>query len=67
MKIRPLAGKPAEPSMLVNVTDKDGIAPALLAAEMTAKTGADPGEIYRELIGEFGEPANAAAGSRSRN
>ncbi len=38
-------------------TDKDGIIPALLAAEMTAKTGRDPGEIYRELTDEFGDPA----------
>jgi phosphoglucomutase len=37
-------------------TDKDGIIPALLAAEITAKTGKDPGEIYRDLISEFGEP-----------
>ncbi len=37
-------------------TDKDGIVPALLAAEITARTGRDPGEIYRELIAEFGEP-----------
>jgi phosphoglucomutase len=37
-------------------TDKDGIAPALLSAEMTARTGRDPGEIYRELTREFGEP-----------
>ncbi len=37
-------------------TDKDGIAPALLAAEITARMGRDPGEIYRELAGEFGEP-----------
>ncbi|MBI3545674.1 MAG: alpha-D-glucose phosphate-specific phosphoglucomutase [Gammaproteobacteria bacterium] len=37
-------------------TDKDGIAPALLAAEITARTGRDPGEIYRELTREFGEP-----------
>lgn len=37
-------------------TDKDGIVPALLAAEMTARTGRDPGEIYRELTREFGEP-----------
>jgi phosphoglucomutase len=33
-------------------TDKDGIIPALLSAEILAKTGRDPGEIYRE----FGEP-----------
>ena len=38
-------------------TDKDGIVPALLAAEITARTGHDPGEIYREFRHEFGEPA----------
>jgi phosphoglucomutase len=37
-------------------TDKDGIIPALLAAEITARMGRDPGEIYRELAREFGEP-----------
>ncbi len=37
-------------------TDKDGIVPALLAAEITAHMGRDPGEIYRELTREFGEP-----------
>jgi phosphoglucomutase len=37
-------------------TDKDGIAAALLSAEITARTGRDPGEIYRELVREFGEP-----------
>ena len=36
-------------------TDKDGIVPALLSAEMTARTGRDPGEIYRDLAREFGE------------
>lgn len=36
-------------------TDKDGIAPALLSAEITARMGKDPGEIYRELTAEFGE------------
>jgi phosphoglucomutase len=36
-------------------TDKDGIVPALLAAEITARMGRDPGEIYRELAREFGE------------
>ena len=35
-------------------TDKDGIAPALLAAEMTAKTGRDPGEAYRALESSLG-------------
>jgi phosphoglucomutase len=37
-------------------TDKDGIVPALLAAEITARAGHDPGEIYRELTQELGEP-----------
>lgn len=36
-------------------TDKDGIVLGLLAAEMTAVTGRDPGELYRELTNEFGE------------
>jgi len=37
-------------------TDKDGIAPALLSAEITARTGRDPGEAYLELTRAFGEP-----------
>ena len=37
-------------------TDKDGIIPALLAAEITARMNRDPGEIYHELTREFGEP-----------
>ena len=37
-------------------TDKDGIIPSLLAAEITARMDRDPGEIYRELTREFGEP-----------
>jgi len=37
-------------------TDKDGIIPALLSAEITARMGRDPGEIYRELARELGEP-----------
>jgi phosphoglucomutase len=37
-------------------TDKDGMAPALLAAEITARTGRDPGEAYRELTRQFGAP-----------
>jgi phosphoglucomutase len=40
-------------------TDKDGILLCLLAAEMTAKTGRDPGEHYRELIARHGEPVYA--------
>lgn len=37
-------------------TDKDGLIPALLSAEMTARLGRDPGEIYGELAHEFGAP-----------
>jgi len=37
-------------------TDKDGIVPALLSAEINARMGRDPGEIYRDLAREFGEP-----------
>ncbi|HEX6177198.1 MAG TPA: phosphoglucomutase (alpha-D-glucose-1,6-bisphosphate-dependent) [Thermoanaerobaculia bacterium] len=37
-------------------TDKDGIIMGLLAAEMTAKTGRDPGELYRELAEKHGAP-----------
>ncbi|TAM97259.1 MAG: alpha-D-glucose phosphate-specific phosphoglucomutase, partial [Rhizobiaceae bacterium] len=37
-------------------TDKDGIAPALLSAEITARTGKDPGEVYRALTDKLGEP-----------
>ena len=38
-------------------TDKDGIVPALLAAEMTARSGRDPSELYRDLTRDFGAPA----------
>jgi phosphoglucomutase len=38
-------------------TDKDGLLLGLLAAEMTAATGRDPGTLYLGLAGEFGEPA----------
>jgi phosphoglucomutase len=37
-------------------TDKDGILLNLLGAEIRAKTGRDPGEIYKELEGRFGSP-----------
>ena len=36
-------------------TDKDGIVPALLSAEITARMNRDPGELYRDLVREFGE------------
>lgn len=37
-------------------TDKDGLILNLLAAEITAVTGRDPGEHYRDLTAEFGAP-----------
>jgi phosphoglucomutase len=39
-------------------TDKDGLAPGLLSAEITARTGRDPGERYKQLASEFGSPAS---------
>ncbi|HEY6641937.1 phosphoglucomutase (alpha-D-glucose-1,6-bisphosphate-dependent) [Povalibacter sp.] len=39
-------------------TDKDGLIPGLLSAEITARTGRDPGESYRTLTEQFGEPAS---------
>ena len=39
-------------------TEKDGIIPCLLAAEMTARTGRDPGDAYRALEANFGVLAN---------
>jgi phosphoglucomutase len=38
-------------------TDKDGLIPCLLAAEMTARTGRDPGQAYDDLAGRHGRPA----------
>jgi phosphoglucomutase len=40
-------------------TDKDGIIACLLAAEITARTGSDPGRIYQELTQRFGAPLYA--------
>ena len=37
-------------------TDKDGFIPCLLAAEMTAALGKDPGEVYRNLTKDLGDP-----------
>src|SRR5947209_11201537 len=37
-------------------TDKDGLILALLSAEITAKTGKDPGQSYRDLTKRFGDP-----------
>jgi phosphoglucomutase len=39
-------------------TDKDGIVPALLAAEITVRAGRDPGELYRALTADLGEPVS---------
>jgi phosphoglucomutase len=38
------------------VTDKDGIILCLLAAEMTARTGRDPGQHYEDLVSRLGRP-----------
>jgi phosphoglucomutase len=38
-------------------TDKDGLIPCLLAAEMTARTGADPGQTFDGLAERFGRPS----------
>ncbi|KZC35475.1 MULTISPECIES: phosphoglucomutase (alpha-D-glucose-1,6-bisphosphate-dependent) [Rhodanobacter] len=38
------------------VTDKDGLVPALLSAEITARGGKDPGELYARLTNELGKP-----------
>jgi phosphoglucomutase len=40
-------------------TDKDGILMCLLAAEIRARTGRDPGELYRDLENRYGSPAYA--------
>jgi phosphoglucomutase len=37
-------------------TDKDGLIMGLLSAEITAKTGRDPGELYKQLTEKFGNP-----------
>jgi phosphoglucomutase len=39
-------------------TDKDGLVPALLSAEITARTGSDPGLRYRQLTEKLGEPSS---------
>ena len=39
-------------------TDKDGLVPSLLAAEMTARLGEDPGMHYAGLAGELGSPVS---------
>ena len=53
-------------------TDKDGIVPALLSAEITAREGKDPAQLYAGLTGLLGEPfadrreAAASAAQRAR-
>lgn len=39
-------------------TDKDGMIAALLAAEITASTGKDPGQHYRQIVHDLGEPVS---------
>ncbi len=40
-------------------TDKDGLVPALLAAEITARTGRDPGQYYADLTQALGAPLSS--------
>jgi phosphoglucomutase len=47
-------------------TDKDGMVPALLAAEMTAKMGRDPGEIHEDLVRAHNAPATSGLMWRRR-
>ncbi|MEP7282634.1 MAG: phosphoglucomutase (alpha-D-glucose-1,6-bisphosphate-dependent) [Rubrivivax sp.] len=53
-------------------TDKDGLVPALLAAEITARGGRDPAELYAQLARELGDPvadrveATATAAQKAR-
>ncbi|AUB75550.1 phosphoglucomutase, alpha-D-glucose phosphate-specific [Pseudomonas sp. Lz4W] len=37
-------------------TDKDGLIPSLLAAEMTARTGRDPSQLYQQMTEDLGLP-----------
>ncbi|MDQ6671378.1 MAG: phosphoglucomutase (alpha-D-glucose-1,6-bisphosphate-dependent) [Chloroflexota bacterium] len=46
-------------------TDKDGILLCLLAAELTARLGKDPGELYRELTQRLGEPVYRRVDARA--
>jgi len=46
-------------------TDKDGIAAALLAAEITARSGRDPGEYYRALTHDLGAPLSSRVDARA--
>src|SRR5712692_1078400 len=46
-------------------TDKDGILLCLLAAELTAKLGRDPGELYRALTQRLGEPVYKRVDARA--
>lgn len=46
-------------------TDKDGILLCLLAAELTAKLGKDPGELYAELTQRLGEPVYRRVDARA--
>ncbi|SHJ33807.1 phosphoglucomutase [Desulfatibacillum alkenivorans DSM 16219] len=52
-------------------TDKDGFIMDLLAAEITAKTGSDPGQIYKDLEDKFGSPiysrVDAPASAEQKN
>ena len=46
-------------------TDKDGLTAGLLSAEMTARTGRDPGEHYRDLAARLGDPVSKRVDARA--
>ncbi|MES2148538.1 MAG: phosphoglucomutase (alpha-D-glucose-1,6-bisphosphate-dependent) [Pseudomonadota bacterium] len=46
-------------------TDKDGMSAALLAGEIKARTGRDPGQLYQELAHEFGAPVGERVEARA--
>ena len=48
-------------------TDKDGIIAALLAAEITARAGADPGELYDRITARYGAPGVPPGGRARRS
>lgn len=51
-----LVNRTVDPTFSFMTTDKDGIVMGLLAAEITARTGTDPAELYKELEENFGSP-----------
>ena len=48
-------------------TDKDGLIMGLLAVEITARLGRDPGELYRDLTSELGDPSYARIDAKAND